>query len=99
MLLDESEQADTGHPISLARDYGDLDDDPNLPCQLFDQHQNNSTHWAGRQLKLKARDYPTLVFAWQSSPTDLSTGGAVHLNFPSVDRAGGSSRAKLHSIL
>jgi hypothetical protein len=72
MLLDESEQADAGHPISLARDYGLLDIDQiyRVNCSIQQQKQLNPNRGAGRQLQ--TRDKKTSrPSSWQSSPTGV----------------------------
>lgn len=72
MLLDESEQADAGHPISLARDYGLLDVDQiyRVNCSIQQQKQLNPNRGAGRQLKTQDKK-TTRTSSWQASPTSV----------------------------
>jgi hypothetical protein len=72
MLLDESEQADAGHPISLARDYGLLDIDQiyRVNCSIRQQKQLNTNRVEGRQLKTQDKN-TTQISSWQASPTSV----------------------------
>jgi hypothetical protein len=71
MLLDESEQADAGHPISLARDYGLLDIDQiyRVNCSIQQQQQLNPNR-VGRQLKTQNKK-TMQPSSWQASPTSV----------------------------
>jgi hypothetical protein len=73
MLLDESEQADAGHPISLARDYGLLDIDQiyRVNCSIQQQKQLNPNRGTGRQLRTQAKKTTRPPSSWQSSPTGV----------------------------
>jgi hypothetical protein len=73
MLLDESEQADAGHPISLARDYGLLDIDQiyRVNCSIQQQKQLNPNRGAGRQLQTQGKKTTRSPSSWQSSPTGV----------------------------
>jgi hypothetical protein len=72
MLLDESEQADAGHPISLARDYGLLDIDQiyRVNCSIQERKQLKGNRGASRQPQTQGKR-TTRPSTWQSSPTGV----------------------------